>query len=455
MPRRNLTALALILLILSLACSTLIGPRAEPDRGPTSGIATVAPDDTPSAAVPQPTAAPDADPIRLTAEGFAQQGTDLGAGFLIENPNADVAFTYPEYQIAAYDEAGAVLGTEHGVVELILPGQSLGVGERITLEEGMVADRIDVQLLQGDPLLGGRLPAVHADRVVRFRTARRDSVTGVVHNPYDVPLTDIRVTALLMRGAADGAADILGGGFTYVSFIPPQGTTGVRVLVTADEGPADAHLYPITPHEVLPDDARDDAGSSPRVEPLIMEGAGFAQDGREVAYGIVVRNPNAEQLIETSRYHVTAYGADDRVLGTDEGYLKQLLRAQTLGIAGRLYAADDLPVARIEAQLLTGKPIAAEPRRPFATESAAYHPGDYRPFVTGEVVSPYYGDVTDVRVSAILYDAGGTIIGSGFTYLDFVPGGGKAAVEVTVINSEPPAEVVLFATLSSLSQFQE
>ena len=60
-----------------------------------------------------------------------------------------------------------------------------------------------------------------------------------------------------------------------------------------------------------------------------------------------------------------------------------------------------------------------------------------------------------MKVSAIAYNENGEIIGSGFTFLDFAPANGKAAVEVSVTVDGTPTSVEIFATFSSLSEFGE
>ena len=48
----------------------------------------------------------------------------------------------------------------------------------------------------------------------------------------------------------------------------------------------------------------------------------------------------------------------------------------------------------------------------------------------------------------------GEIIGAGFTYLDFVPANGKAAVEVGITSAGKPATVELHAAVSALSDVE-
>jgi hypothetical protein len=74
--------------------------------------------------------------------------------------------------------------------------------------------------------------------------------------------------------------------------------------------------------------------------------------------------------------------------------------------------------------------------------------------VTGQIVSPYGSEITNLRVAAIAYDAAGEIIGGGYTFLDFVPANGKAAVEVSVTTAEEPTTVELYAAVSDLSEIE-
>jgi len=55
----------------------------------------------------------------------------------------------------------------------------------------------------------------------------------------------------------------------------------------------------------------------------------------------------------------------------------------------------------------------------------------YSPKVTGIVKSSLPKDIDMIKVIAIAFDANDKIIGSGYTYVDFVPANGQSAVEMT------------------------
>lgn len=98
---------------------------------------------------------PEPEPITVTKTGFGQEGRQVGFAFIVENPNLSLAFESSQYQIAAYDEDGIVVETDFGYINLLLPGQSLGVGVDLFLDEGVTVSTFEVQLKTGDPQING------------------------------------------------------------------------------------------------------------------------------------------------------------------------------------------------------------------------------------------------------------------------------------------------------------
>src|SRR5262249_9159276 len=68
------------------------------------------------------------------------------------------------------------------------------------------------------------------------------------------------------------------------------------------------------------------------------------------------------------------------------------------------------------------------------------------------LTSTFAKDTTEVAAAAIYYDGNGAIIGGARTYVDFVPAGGQAAVEISSFEDLPaPARTDVYAELSNLS----
>ena len=247
------------------------------------------------------------------------------------------------------------------------------------------------------------------------------------------------------------AGEIVGGGFSYLNFILADRTTGLRVSVTSSGDVATAELYAsvsgltfLGDEEELPEGAVD----------IAIVKQGFGQDDREIGFGMLVENPNDAFSVESSQYHVTAFAEDGHVLMTEGGYITVLLPNQTLGVGGNMFVSDGMTVARVEIEVKGGDFEKSDAIPHFSAENIAYKADAYYPKVTGQIVSPYTKDITNVRVSTIAYNEAEEIIGGGFTYLDFVPAEGKAAVEVSITCAGTPAVTELYAAVSSLSDFE-
>lgn len=462
--------MALIIAVTALACGgTTTGKLREAAKEPTATTSIVEPTTVPTAEEverkptstipPSPTATPTSPPLptatptpqvealELVAQGFGQDGRELGYAFLVKNPNGGFAFESTRYQIAVYDDAGTVLETDSGYIEVILPGQTLGIAGTTYLDEGMTASNLEVQILEGDSIPTKPIPMFAVEGSTYFAGEFSDAVTGVIKSPYGVDLREIRVSAVVYNGAGE----IVGGGFTYLNFILANSSTGVEVPVVASGDVATVELYPtVSGLTFLGEETKLPEGASN----IALAKQGFGQDGRETGFGILIENPNGNFAIENSQYRVTAFSEDGHVLGTEEGYVGVLLPNQSLGVAGTTFLVEDTDVVRIDAQILAGDFVETDPLPHFTAENIVYHPDEYFPKVTGRIVNPYGKDVTDVRVSAILYNEAGEIIGGGFTYLDFIPANGKAAVEVSVTTSGTPTVTELYATVSGLSEIE-
>jgi hypothetical protein len=194
---------------------------------------------------------------------------------------------------------------------------------------------------------------------------------------------------------------------------------------------------------------------TPAPQNLTIVAHGFGQDERSVGYAFIVENPNSGLAVVNSRYQVAAYDASGIVLTTDSGYIPIVLPGERLGIASDFYLNEGQVVDRVEVQVRTGDFEPLDVTSLFTTENVAYIADEYFPKVTGVVVSSATRDLESIRISAVAYDEAGNIIGGGFAYLDFVPAGGRAAVEASITTSAPPARVELYAAISGLTLLEQ
>ena len=132
-----------------------------------------------------------------------------------------------------------------------------------------------------------------------------------------------------------------------------------------------------------------------------------------------------------------------------------VLPSQHLGVAGRLRLPKPQVVTHIAVTVRSSE-YAVVTNLPPALTSAdvTWHGDSVAPLVEGVVMNPFQQPVTQVRVSAIAYDATGKIIGGGSSTIASLPANRQSAVKVPVTTASPPAEVEMYAMLSSLATTQ-
>ncbi len=387
------------------------------------------------------------EPLTMLAKGFGQTDQEVGVSFIAENPNKNIAYKDSQYQYAIYDAKGTVVKTDGGYIDLILPGQQLGIGASLYLDEGVTAARVEVQLNAGEAVESKLSDTFKSEKVTYMPSEYTPSVSGVITNPYSKDLTYLRISAIVYNSAGD----IIGGGETYLSFLLANSTVGVIVPVVSNGDVSRVEIFPalsgleeLEISEQLPEGASN----------LVLSKQGFGQDESYIGFAMIIKNPNPGYVIEGSMYHLTAYSDDDVVLSVYDGYIDLFLPDQILGIAANLYTDEGVIVSRIDAQLKTGTFTASKVIPTLTSENVNFLPDEYSPEVTGEILSPYNKDITYVQVIAIAYNEAGDIIGSGSTYLDFIPANAKAAVTVSMTVAETPAKVELYAFATSLSDIE-
>ncbi len=437
---------------------------ASPTTQP-SATSTTAPSASPRATVTAPirpiaTQPPTATPpgeesvavtLELVQQGFSevQSYDEVAFGFIVQNPDEDNAVINTEYSVTVYQGVD-VLETDTGYIDYVLPGQQLGVGGSVFIPSGRDADSIVVELSAGEAAEPALDPGFTVDSIRYYPDSVFPSATGVISTTSDVPLQDFEVFAI----AYDEAGTIIGGGYTFVSFILAGGTTGVEVTVSSEDEPASVELYPVVTSLTI--FGLNDT-VSPDAEPLriVADGFGLSTFVNELGWGFIVENPNAALAAETTAYQATAYAADGSVLGVYSSYISLLLPGERLGLGGSFYVPPETTAERLEFEVLGRYFSETTIQADFLTsDDVAYVSDEFSPKVTGTIQSSLDQELSDVEVYAVAYDADGQIIGGGFTFIDLIEGSGAAAVEVTIAVGEEPASVELFATVGSLAEVE-
>lgn len=407
--------------------------------------ATTDEDATPTATVPIVITPGGDGSVELVDVGFGQvpDTDEVGYGFVVHNTDTSTALDYTEYEIVAYDAAGTALESDTGYIDLLLPGETRGVGGSIYVPDNTTAARVEVQITAGDPTTSDFPQAFTSSKVTYYDADFFPRVSALISSPYDQPVQDLDMEAVLY----DASGKIIGGGYGFLDFVLPDQPAGAAAYVASNAAPARVDIY-VSASSVTSFIGDPDApGDQPTV---VTSGWGVSSDGFDVGYGLIVKNPNSDVVIDSLRYQVVAFDANGTVLEVDSSYISAIFPDEQFGIGGSMYLSDNTVVDHLDFQILAVNFIATSVTNPLTVSDATYVDDEFSPSVTGTVASSWDSDLENVEVYAITYDADGNINGGGFTYIDLVAAGGTADAEVDVTTSDTPTTVELYTTVSSL-----
>lgn len=192
-------------------------------------------------------------------------------------------------------------------------------------------------------------------------------------------------------------------------------------------------------------------------QPLQVTGQGFTQLPKDsigssyVSYAVVVKNPNADAYASNVRVNITLLDAAGGVVASESDTISLVLPGQEAAVAGSTDAAG---VAKVDVQVL-GEDW-EEPEGDFGaftTEGVATRAEQYGgQKTTGTIVSTFAKNLENVEAVAVYRNAAGNPIGGDFTYVDFVPAGGRIGFEIRGGHAVPGvASTSVYVSLTSLS----
>jgi hypothetical protein len=411
---------------------TTIAPAAESQAAVTA-LPTTAPAETQAPIILE---------LLLRKQGFSQAGGQLAYGFEIENPNI-VAVSNNVFQILAYDENGIIAGSEVENIPLLLPGQLLGIAGSLELDDDQVINQILLQITAGDILELDVLPDLAVVGVNYQPSEIYNRVSGLIGNEGDFELEDIRISAIAY--SSDGR--IVGAGYTFLSFLPAGSAAGVDIVLTTSEPVDRVELYP---RVSLPTLSQTNLQRPRFASELAILDHGFSQDGIEVGYGFLVANPNPSHALEDTEYRVTFFNDRDDVIAVDEGYIDLLVPQQIFGIGDHVFVDDGETVGRMAVLARPSKYRPVIPKPVLSAENVTIITGTLGTIVSGEIINPYQTTLENVRVTAVVYDDAGRIIGGGYDWIDNIAPAGLVPVEVRVSAPQEAVAAELYAGIAEI-----
>lgn len=383
----------------------------------------------------------------ILKHGYRQNEGELAYAFLAHNPNPNLTIADSEYQVIAYDNNGRAVLTDSESISFILPGQSLGITGNLYLEEDVLIDDLEFQVQTGKPQFDQAIPSLEVQAVEYRPGEYYDRVTGLIAGPKSHDIEDLRVSAI----AYDKAGEIVGAGYSFVSFIKAGTVTGVDVTITNDGIVDRVELFPRLSFSIIDTKAED---RSKNVQEISLLQTDFVQTDLEVGYGFLLENPSQNLAAEDSEYRMTAFDSAGKVIIVDEGYIDRLMPGQTFGFGSTFFVVEGEEVDSIDLQLKTGSFRRSELFPVLETRNITIQGDEYNWNVTGEIMNRNNQDIEDIRVSAIVFDANDQIVGGGFNWLDIIPAGDSSAVEIWVTSVGEPVSAQLFASIDELLEIE-
>jgi hypothetical protein len=241
LPVTKAAASMLLVAVLALGCGT-IAEKLEEAATPVAGQTPAQPAST---AASQPTQPRPERRLEITRSGFSQPTTFITTfiyyAFIVVNHNQKEAAESTPYQVAFLDETGNVVAKDSGYITFLFPGEVMGVAGLATVGEGVRASKMQVQVGSPNRWSELKVPA-RLSAEVQSVTPQRflgPKVAGVVNNPFARELKGMDVHIV----AYDAAGNIIGGGFTFVNFVPPGGQAPFEATLWEGAQPARVEAY--------------------------------------------------------------------------------------------------------------------------------------------------------------------------------------------------------------------
>jgi len=183
-------------------------------------------------------------------------------------------------------------------------------------------------------------------------------------------------------------------------------------------------------------------------ELVMLEKSFWTQRDTTVFVSFFFENPNSHVIFENVEYTVLLYNANGDEIDSDTTIVRWVFPNQTLGIVFNFYLSDEtVTIDSVSVDWDYDSTTAADGSgNPFTVDNAVYwQNGDY-PMVTGIINNSNPDTYSDIRANIICYNSAGEIVGSGYTYLDFIPGADYMGFATYVDTFDTVASVDVFPT---------
>jgi hypothetical protein len=179
-------------------------------------------------------------------------------------------------------------------------------------------------------------------------------------------------------------------------------------------------------------------------------------DPKYLRYCITYTNHDHSRAQFLSSFQITAYDADGNQLGETTELTGWILPGQSLPVAGAVYLSTDGKVDRLEVQAESPGQVAPPPGKKesfLSIENAQIILINKTVYAVGALRNDSDKTLTNVMVTALVYDSSDKLIDAEYTTLLFVPAGQQTAVQVDLEVSTEAARVELYPYLGQSAEF--
>ena len=182
----------------------------------------------------------------------------------------------------------------------------------------------------------------------------------------------------------------------------------------------------------------------------------FIQDETDLSTFLFLRNDDAENVYLDIQYTIHTYDAAGAQVENDSTTIGFLAPGDTIGMANELWLDEGVTVDKIEVDwIIDSKVSMPDYTDPFDFKNAKYYDDDGWKYLTGVITNSDILTYTDLRVSAIAFDASGKIIGGGYAYADFIPSEDQVGVSVYSTIIGDPVKIEFYPMVHSYSTTYE
>jgi hypothetical protein len=194
----------------------------------------------------------------------------------------------------------------------------------------------------------------------------------------------------------------------------------------------------------VPASTNTETGSAPQppqesnTAQVVVRGQGFSQEGESLSYGVVLRNVSpVEDALDVS-VTTNFVDASGTILKTESETMNVIPASTTYYLGGNTYPESGSRVARLETDVTVGDRASASYSLPKVSHVRLVNEEYIGLSVHGQVENTLDSPLSDfARISAVVFDSRGRVVGGGFTYLDAPLAPGRRAAFDASIDAAP------------------